>query len=511
MTDTVRRRRAHTPHELVLTEATVNTATTGASAPRAVEPRTVQTGLPTASLVVLGSVPLLSGIISVAYLPALPAIARSYHASPALLAWTVSVASLVGAAAHPISGRLGDLYGRRRVMLSLVALFTAGSVCLAGLHSDAALLLGRGAQAAIVAAAPLAVALVTELVGRERRAQVLPLIVAITGAGFGLGFLGGATVVEHLGLRAMADGLAGLGAVMFVAVLVIVRTPPQVHRPGRVDWIGALLLCAPIGMLVLVLGQVSSWGWSSTQVITFLIAIPILLTLFAIRQATAREPLIPHELLARREVPVTYALAVLVGLGLVSLYILLPELLEGSRVTGGFGLAPTGAGFVLAVASSASFLGGLVGRAVIPRLGVTVTIALAMLTACLGYGALALGRPTLPATVAPSMVAFLGFSVSIAAVTYGIAQAAPAPTVGTALSLSQTAFAIGTAIGAQLSATVVTQVGAVDGLPTRDAYTAGFVLAAGLSLVASLAAYGVHARRRASSKGCAASTTAPVS
>jgi MFS family permease len=493
MTDAGSGRSLDAGSALLLDEAVTRTPAIGLSAPEAVRSGALRTRLPVVPLAVLATVPLLSSIVSVAYLPALPAIARSYHASAALLGWSVSVPALVGAAGFPLGGKLGDLYGRRRVLLALLGLFTAGSACLVVFHSDATLLIGRSAQAATTAAAPLSVALITELVGIQRRAEVLPRIVAIVGAGFGLGFLGSTLVVEHLGLSALSAGLAALGAIVIAAVVAIVRTPRTARRQGRVDWIGAVLLCAPIGMLLLALGQAASWGWSSRQIIALLVGAPLLLILFAIRQRTAADPMIPPGLLARREAPVTYVLAMLVGLALVSLYILLPELLEASASVGGFALPASEAGLVLAITSLAFLLGGIVGKALITRLGVPRATAAAMALAVCGYAALAIERATVPATAVSASVTFLGISLGIAAVTYGIAQAAAPSTVATALALTETAIAIGNAVGAQLLATVVAHVGTVGGLPSHDAYTAGFGVAAALALCASLA--GVAAAR----------------
>jgi subtilisin family serine protease len=91
-------------------------------------------------------------------------------------------------------------------------------------------------------------------------------------------------------------------------------------------------------------------------------------------------------------------------------------------------------------------------------------------------------------TAAFAAVTFLGTSVAIAAVSYGTAQVARPRTVATALSLNTMVIAVGNAIAVQLLAAVVAHVGTIGGLPTHDAYTAGFLLGAGLSLVAVLAA-----------------------
>jgi MFS family permease len=385
------------------------------------------------------------------------------------------------------------------VLLGLVGVFTTGSICLAVFHSDATLLIGRGAQAAIVAAAPLSTALVTELVGPERRAQVVPRIVAITGAGFGLGFLGGALVVEHLSLAALSAGLAALGVIAAVAVAVTVHPAGTTLRSGRVDWLGAFLLCAPIGMLLLALGQAVSWGWSSPTIIALLIAAPALLGLFAIRQATRTDGLIPPGVLAQPDIAAVYLLCLVVGLAQVGLYILLPELLQAPPIAGGFSLSPGTAGLVLSITLLAFVLGGILSKSVITRLGVPAATASAMALACCGYATLAIVRATIPGTAVLADVTFLGISIAIAAVVYGIAQAVPQRTVGTALALLETAIAIGSAIGAQLLATVVAQVGTIGGLPTKDAYTAGFMLAAGLALTATFVALGTY--RRLSRRG----------
>jgi MFS family permease len=485
---------ADTAAEAVLDETPISTPAIALRVAQMARPGPTDTGLRVAPLVALASVPLVGSIAAVAYLPALPAIARSYHASAALLGWTVSVPNLVGAACIPIGGRIGDLYGRRRVLLGLLGLFAAGSACLAVFHSDATLLLGRAAQGASGAAAPLTTALVTELVGDKRRVQVVPRIIGVTGAGFGLGFLGGALVIEHLGLAALSAGLAVLAVAAAGAVAATVRPPRDVRAQGRVDWLGAVLLCAPIGMLLLALGQATTWGWSSPQIIALLIAAPALLGLFAIRHAAGKDGLIPPRLLAKRDVPRIYLLCLVVGAAQVSLYILLPELLQASPLAGGFTLSTAAAGLVLSITCLAFVLGGIVSKPVITRLGVPAATASAMALAGCGYATLAIARATIPGTAILASIAFLGISISIAAVVYGIAQAAPPNTVATALALLETAIAIGAAVGAQLLATVVAQVGTVSGLPTKDAYTAGFTLAAGLALIASLVALTTYRR-----------------
>jgi MFS family permease len=451
-------------------------------------------GLPVVPLIALASVPLFGAMAATAYLPALPAIARSYHASATLLGWTVSVPGLVGAASVPIGGRLGDLYGRRRVLLGLVSLFAAGSACLAVFHSDATLILGRTAQSASGAAGPLTTAIVTELIGQERRAQVVPRLIGVVGAGFGLGFLGGALVVEHLGLAALSAGLAVISVAAGGAVAATVRPPRTARASGGVDWLGGVLLCAPIAMLLVALGQATSWGWSSPRIIALLIAAPALLGLFAIRHATGRDELIPPGLIEQREVRLIYVLCLVVGVAQVSLYILLPELLQASPVAGGFTLSTATAGLVLSITCLGCVLGGILSKSVITRLGVPGAVAAAMGLACWGYATLAVARASIPGTAVLASITFLGFSISTAAVVYGIAQAAPPRVVATALALLETAIGIGTAVGAQLLATVVAQVGTVGGLPTKDAYTAGFTLAAGLALTASLVALAMHRR-----------------
>jgi hypothetical protein len=151
-------------------------------------------------------------------------------------------------------------------------------------------------------------------------------------------------------------------------------------------------------------------------------------------------------------------------------------------------LSPIQAGSVLLAPSAAYLLGGVITAAGIARTGVAAATAAGMVLSLCGYGGLAATRGTVVATAAFASITFLGTSVAIAAVSYGTAQAATASTVATALALNTMVIAIGNAIAAQLLAAAVAHVGTVGGLPTHDAYTAGFLLGAGLSLVAILAA-----------------------
>ena len=233
--------------------------------------------------------------------PALPAIGKSLGGIDDL-SWVVTAYLLAATAATPLFGKLSDIYGRRVILLTAIAIFIAGSVACALAPSIWMLILGRGLQGLGGGGLlPTAQTIIADLLSpRERpvvqgRTAIMFMIASILGP-----VLGG-LLTDHLHWSLIFWINLPLGLLALVMTERALRNLPRHHRPHQLDMLGALLLVGAALSLMLAL----AWGgthypWSSARIVTLMGASVALWLLFAVRLLTAREPFIPLAILHGR-------------------------------------------------------------------------------------------------------------------------------------------------------------------------------------------------------------------
>jgi len=193
--------------------------------------------------------------------PALPEIQREYGADAASAAWILTGYLLAASVATPIVGKLGDLFGRGRVLTMVLLVFAAGSAVCALAPSLGVLVLGRIIQGIGGGIFPLAFGIIRETFPPERVATAIGGISATFGIGGGVGLVIAGLIVESLG----ASWLFWLGLMALPAAFAIWRyVPSEPPRPGaRVDWLGALVLSGALASILLGVTRAGEWGWGS--------------------------------------------------------------------------------------------------------------------------------------------------------------------------------------------------------------------------------------------------------
>lgn len=225
---------------------------------------------------------------------ALPAIRHDVDASAEGLQWVMNGYLLTIAVLVVTAGRLGDMFGRKRVFLAGMALFAAGSVVSGAAGSQDALIFGRILQGAGAAPMlPLSLALVCNVFSAEEQPRALGIWAAVSAVALAIGPLAGGLLIE-LDWRVifwMNLPVCGLG------IAITLAAAPESTDPGagtRIDWPGLALLSA--GLTAVVLGLIQSQAWSAAAAAGLVLVGLMLLGAFWAAEHRVREPIVEFAL-----------------------------------------------------------------------------------------------------------------------------------------------------------------------------------------------------------------------
>src|SRR3954454_2839325 len=174
-------------------------------------------------------------------IPALPAIQRSLDASADATSWAVTAFLLSASVATPLAGRFGDILGKRRVLVAVLLIVSAGTL-LCAIPALPALIAGRVVQGVSGGVLPLAYAIVRDELSPARVSGGIALIASMLGVGGGLGVIVAGVLVEHVSYTSMFWLQLPAFAAVAWGVHRIVPEPVHTTRAGRIDWTGAVLL-----------------------------------------------------------------------------------------------------------------------------------------------------------------------------------------------------------------------------------------------------------------------------
>jgi EmrB/QacA subfamily drug resistance transporter len=426
--------------------------------------------------------------------PALPDLQREFGATTTTASWLLSAFLLTAAVSTGLLGRLGDMFGKRRLLLATLALFALGTLLAALATSIEFLIAARAIQGLGSATFPLAFGIVRDEFPRERVPVAIGWISATFGIGFGVGLVLPGLIVDLLGWR----WIFWLGLVVILAgtaaVGVFVRESPM-RSPGRIDWIGAGLLSAGVVALLLAISEGRRWGWVSAATILVFVAAAVLLAGFLAAEARIRQPLIDLGLLRRRVVATSHLAALIIGFGMYGAFTLVPLFVQTpSRMGYGFDASVTQAGlFMVPMAVTMLFAGPLAGR-IGARAGFRSALVLACVIGAAGFVLFAVAHSNEWTVYLGSAVLGIGIGFAFASLANLVVTAVDARQTGEATGINTIMRTIGGAIGAQVAAAVVAS-GRIAGtsIPAESGYTVTFVLSAiamGLAALAALAGPG---------------------
>jgi MFS family permease len=417
--------------------------------------------------------------------PALDNMARTLHHSRSDVTWVLTAYFISSAVLTPVFGRLGDLYGKRRVLGWSLLLFSVGSVISALAPGLALVLLGRVVQGAGGGIFPLAFGLVRDVLPRDRVAGGLGTISALTGVGAGFGLLLGGAISDALGY----EFVFWLGAVpALIASVLIPRVVPDtgIRARGSVDVVGALGLALALALPLLALSRGAQWGWSSSRVLLLAAVGGMSLAAFAIRSLRSTSPLVDLRLLGRPVLLRTNLATFLVGVVLYVPFLLIPLIAQAPHSSGyGLGWSATGAGLLLVPGCFVGLASGTITGRLVRRFGSKVPMAMGAGLAALGLALMSVAHSSVPELLALGMLTSLGTSLSFSAMPNLIIEAVSPDQTGESTGVNSVVRTVGAAVGSQtiavLLATLVRH-GTVQ--PSSAALTAGFLIGSAAALSA---------------------------
>jgi EmrB/QacA subfamily drug resistance transporter len=452
---------------------------------------------PNVTLAVLAVGALAYSVLSAAVIPALPTIQHQLHTSETGVTWLLTAYLLAASVGTAILGRLGDMYGKERVLLWTFGILAVGTLLAAVANSLALVIVGRALQGAAGGIFPLAFGIVRDEFPREKVAGSIGLLSATLGVGSGVGIVGAGVVVEHLSWHWLfwIPLMVILGAAFFTWRFV---PESPVRAPGRVNWRAATLMTIGISAALLAVSETTTWGWGSAKTLVLLAAGLLVCAAWVAVEARSTEPLVDMTMMRIRGVWTTNTAAFLLGAGMYSSFIIIPQFAQLPTRTGfGFGSSVIVSGLYLLPSTVAMMLMGLLAGPLAARYGsrLSLLVGTAITTAAFAWLVFAHGHPY-DLLISAGLLG-IGIGLAFAALGNLIVEAVPAHQTGVASGMNTVMRTLGGALGGQLAATFIAGHMA-RGLPTVTGFTESFVLATAF-LSASIVAAAMVPRRRATS------------
>jgi len=472
--------------------------------------RAPNSGLIVAVLAAGGIVVSLMQTLLVPILPELPSL---LHTSEANASWAVTSTLLAAAVGMPVFGRLGDMYGKRRVLLACAVLMIIGSVMCALTSSLWPMVAGRALQGLSGAVIPLGISVMRDTLPAEKLASSVALMSASLGVGGALGLPAAALIAQHANWHVLFWVSAALGAV--VTVLVPLTVPESPNRAGgRLDVPGIAGLAAGLVALLLAITEGGTWGWTDARTLGCFAGAVVVLLVWGAWELRVPAPLADLRTSARRQVLITNLASIVVGFGMYASQLIAPQVLEMPVATGyGLGQSMVATGMWMLPAGLVMIaLSPVTGR-LIGRYGAKVPMLAGALVLAAGYGiADALLHHAWGIMIGMAVIGG-GIGLAYAAMPSLIMAGVPVSETAAANGLNSLMRSIGTSLASAVMGAILAHMTVRMGgftLPSQNGFRTGLLVGGGGALVAALVVLAIPRQRPASAPAPAASQPGPA-
>ncbi|KWX22293.1 MFS transporter [Mycolicibacterium wolinskyi] len=443
-------------------------------------------------IAVLAAAGIAVSLMQTLVVPLVPQLPELLGTTPANASWAVTATLLTGAVATPMFGRLGDMFGPKRILVACAVILTVGSVIAAMTSSLAPLVIGRALQGFGAPVIPLGISVLRAALPADRVGGAMGMVSASLGVGGALGLPMSAVIAEHLSWHALFWCAAVLGLMSCILFATLVPDIVPSASMGRFDVLGALGLSAALLLLLLPISKGASWGWTSPMTLGLLIGSIVVFVAFGWWQYRAPTPLVDMRTTLKRPVLLTNLASIAVGFGMFGTSLLGPQLLQMPTMTGyGLGQSMVMAGLWMAPGGLAMMATSPIAGRVIAARGPRFTLILGAVIIAVGYlgGTQLLGSPA--GILVFGVVCSTGVGFAFAALPTLINSAVPVSETAAANGINSLARSLGTSTSSAVTSAVLAQMTVVvagHAFPTLTAFRTAMVIAGCAALLAAVIA-----------------------
>ncbi|MEU8561978.1 MFS transporter [Streptomyces cyaneofuscatus] len=484
-------------------------------------PATASPGAPTAhpgSIVgILAFAGIVAALTQTLVVPLIAQLPTLFDTSASNASWVITATLLAAAVSTPVAGRLGDMYGKRRMLLVSLVPLILGSVVCALSSSVIPMIAGRGLQGLGMGVVPLGISLLRDVVPAEKLGPSIAIMSASMGVGGALGLPFAAAIAENTSWRVLFWVVAALALAVGALILALVPADrPATTVAGRFDLPGAIGLGAALITLLLAVSKGADWGWASATTLTLFATALVLLPAWGWWELRRRDPLVDLRVTARPQVLMTNTASVLVGFAMYAQSLVVPQLLQLPEATGyGLGRSMLAMGLWMAPAGLMMMAMSPVGAKLSAAKGPKVTLAVGSLLIAAGYGLSVplIGSGSPWSLLLVTLVCNSGVGFAYGAMPALIMSAVPQSETASANSFNALMRSIGTSFAAAVIGVVLARMTTDFGgfpLPSENGFRVAMLIGCGVGLAAAVVAALIPVRTTKAPLDPPAPTTAPT-
>ncbi|MFH8798572.1 MFS transporter [Streptomyces sp. NPDC017936] len=433
--------------------------------------------------------------------PLIAELPQILNTSSSNAAWVITVTLLAGAVCVPVVGRLGDLVGKRRMLLVCAVPLVAGSVVCAVASDVVTMIVGRGLQGMGMGMVPLGIALLRDVVPVEKLSSSIALVSASMGIGGGLGLPIAAAIAQYANWRVLFWGSAGMAVLVSVLIWFLIPDVPAAAKGQRFDLPGALGLGTGLVCLLLAVSKGADWGWGSGLTLGLFAAAVVVFAAWGLWEIRTTDPLTDLRTTARPRVLLTNVASVFVGFAMYASMLVMPQLLQFPEATGyGLGQSMLAAGLWMAPGGIMMMFVSPLGGKLTNARGPKFTLICGALVIAAGYGLSMALMGSAWGLMLVGIVINSGVGLAYGSMPALIMSSVPLSETAAANGFNTLMRSLGTSVGAAVIGVILAQMTTTLGghtFASEDGFRTALLVGGGLALVSAAVATLIPAARAA--------------
>lgn len=433
-------------------------------------------------------------------IPAIPDLIKDFHISYGMSSWILTTYLIAGAIMTPITGKLSDIYGRKKILLIIMAVYVLG-VSLGGFTTNIyEMLLVRIIQGIGMSMFPIAFGIIRELFPRNKIAIGQGIITSMFATGAVIGLVSGGHLIQNYGWQATFYSIIPISIALLVIIARFIHVKEShLHTDGKIgedannsrnkiDIQGAITLTVSVSAFLMALTMVENGDDSNSFALVGLVAIGIVyLILFAIIEKRSSSPLVSMKILANKTILPANIMIMIVGMSMFMVFQTIPVLVRSPSPLG-FGEDPLMTSNVQLPFAIVLLIFGPTSGFIVSKLGSTKPIILGTIISAIGFVSLYTNHSSEFLVSANLAILSTGLSLTNVGAMNVIMLTSPRKDIGVSLGMSTLIRIIGASVGPAMAGMYmqthkITITGIIGTFPTAESYNLIFFTAALISCV----------------------------